>query len=105
MHSKLPRRRHDEGFRSAGEDESEIRGLPRSKEILRRLSYKGCKEENNNVAAMPSVIFAFFFCTVYCSGNRLKIDITPYGKSYIIQLTELKFNIWRITFLKMFFNH
>ena len=47
-------------------------------------------------------LFYLHFCTVYCSGNRFKIDITPYGKSYIIQLTELKFNIWRITFLKSF---
>ena len=70
-----------------------------------RLSYKGCKDENNKnkVAGMPSVLFAF--CTVYCRGNRLKINITPYGKSSIIQLTELKFKIWRVTFFKSIFNH
>ena len=52
------------------------------------------------MAGMPSVLFAF--CTVYCNGNRLKINITPCGKSSIIQLTELKFRIWRVTFFKSF---
>ena len=80
MHSKSLRRRHDEGFRSAGEDESEIRGLPRSKEILRRLSYKGCKEENNNVAAMPSVLFVFFFVLFIAVEMDSKLTLHHMGK-------------------------
>ena len=46
------------------------------------------------------------FCAVYCSGNRLKINITQYGESSVIQFTELNFKIWRVSFLKKsFFNH
>ena len=99
-------------------------GIPRSKEILcikKLLSYKGCKDEKNKnkMVGMPSDFFFFFFfffycllqwnfyCllhrkTVYCSGNRLKSNITPYEKISIIQLTKLKFKIWRVTFLKSF---
>ena len=44
--------------------------------------------------------FQLRLCTIYCSGNRLKINITPYGESSIIQLTELNVEIWRDTFLK-----
>ena len=36
---------------------------------------------------MQSVLFAFY--TVYCSGNRLKTNITPYGENSIIHFTEL----------------
>ena len=66
------------------------------------MSYKGCKEEKNKnkVAGVPFVLFAFY--TVYCSGNSLKINITPYGESSTIQLIELKFKIWRVTFLRSF---
>ena len=61
------------------------------KDVKKRITmWRGCR------------LFYLLFCTVYWSRNRLKIDITPYGKSYIIQLTELKFNIWKITFLKSF---
>ena len=49
---------------------------------------------------MPSVLFAF--CTVYCSGNSLKINITPIGECSTIKLTELKFKIWNVTFFKTF---
>ena len=48
------------------------------------------------------VVVVVVFCTVYCNGNRLKINITPHGESSIIQLTELKFKIWRVTFSKRF---
>ena len=34
-------------------------------------------------------LFYLLVCTVYCSGNRLKINITPYGESSTIQLTDL----------------
>ena len=36
-----------------------------SKEILRiqiRLSYKGCKEDENVVAGMPFILFVFVYC-------------------------------------------
>ena len=59
MHSKLPCRRRDEGYRSVGES-----GIPRSKEILRiqiRLSYKGCKEEKNKNKWRGCRLFFFFF--------------------------------------------
>ena len=61
-----------------------------------RLSYKGRKGEKNKLAGMPSVLFVF--CTVYCSGNRIKTNITPYEESSIIQLIELKFRNYEIDF-------
>ena len=36
-------------------------------------------------------------------GNIPKINITPYGEIFISLLTEIKFKIWRVTFLKSFF--
>ena len=90
MHSKSPCRRSDEGFRSAGEDDSE-------NQEFRDLNYYiyryGCpiEKNKNKVTGMPSVLFAF--CTVYCSRNRLKIHIIQYGESSNVQLTELKFKV------------
>ena len=46
---------------------------------------------------MPSVLFAFLFYLL-----QWKINITPYRESSVIQLTELNFKIWRVTFLKSF---
>ena len=102
MHSKSPCRRRDEGVRSAGEDDSEnwgFRNLKKyyvyryccpTKDVKKwRTRWRGCR------------LLYLLFCTVYCSGNRLKINITPYGGNSIIQLTELKFKIWRVTFLKI----
>ena len=36
-------------------------------------------------------MFYLLSCIGYYSGNRLKINITPYEESSFIQLTELKF--------------
>ena len=46
-------------------------------------------------------VFRFIFCIVYCSENRLKINITPYWE-ICITFTEIKFKIWRVTFFKSF---
>ena len=80
------------GFRSAGENDSENRrfrdlkkyyvyryGCPINDVKKRRTRWRGCR------------LFCLLFGTVCGSGNRLKINITPYGESSIIQLTELKF--------------
>ena len=74
------------GFRSAGEDDSENRGFRDLKKyyVYRcgcPIRWRGCR------------LFYLLFCTVYCSANRLKINITSYGESSIIQLIELKFKI------------
>ena len=98
MHSKSPCRRRDEGFRSAGEDDSKNREF---RDLKKYYVYRyGCPIKENKVAGMP--LFYLLFYTVYCRRNRLKINITPYGKSYIIQLTELTFKILRVTFLTSF---
>ena len=48
-------------------------------------------------------MFSLLFCIAYCSENRLKINITPYGEIFYRDLlTEIKFKIWRFTFLKSF---
>ena len=65
VHSKSPCRRRYQSFRSVGKDDN----------------------VNQWVARMLCVLFALFI--VYCSGNRLKINITPCGESSIIQLAEL----------------
>ena len=41
-------------------------------------------------------------CLPILKGGDI-INITQYGKSSIIQLTELNFKIWRVTFLKEVF--
>ena len=77
MHSKSPCRRRDDGFRSADEDDSEsweFRDLKKYyvyryacpiKDVKkRRTKWRGCR------------LFYFLFCTVYCSENRLKINIS-----------------------------
>ena len=108
MHSESPCWRRDESFRSAGDDDSENRGCRYLKKYnvygygcLIKDVKKRRTRTKKRVAGKPSVLFVFF-CTVYCSGNRLKINITPYGESSIIQLNELKFKIWRVTFFKSF---
>ena len=66
--SKTQCRRRDEGFRSAGEDDSENRGF---RDLKKYYVYrygcpikKGCKEEKNKnkMAGMLSVLFAFLYC-------------------------------------------
>ena len=103
MHSKSPYRRCDEGFRSAGEDDicSENRGFC---DLKKYYVYRyGChiKDVKNKGAGMTSILFALLYCLLQ-GKYRLKINITPYGESSIIQLTEIKFKIWRVTFLRSF---
>ena len=104
MHSKSPRRRRDEGFRSAAEDDSENRGFRDLKKYYVHVYRYGCpikdvKKWRTKTRWRGCRLFYLLSYTVYCSGNRLKINITPYGKSSFIQLTELKFKIWRVKFL------
>ena len=103
VHSKSPCRRRDEGFRSAGEDVSEYRGF---RDLKKYYVYRyGCpiKDVKKRRTRWRGYrLFYLLFCTVYCSGNRLKFNITPYGECSVIQLSELKFKIWRVTFLKSF---
>ena len=42
-------------------------------------------------ASLFYLCVCFFFCSVYCSENGLKINMTPYGENFIIKLNELKF--------------
>ena len=50
-------------------------------------------------------LFSLLFCIVNCKGNRLKINITPYvEKFYYHALQRIKFEIWRIIFLKSFYH-
>ena len=91
------------GFPYAGEDDSENRVF---RDIEKYYIYRyGCpikdvKKRRTRTKRRGCCLFYLPFCTVYCSGNGLKINISPYGESSFIQLTELKFKIWRVTFLK-----
>ena len=100
MHSKPLCRRRDEGFRSAKEDDSYNRGFIDLKKY--GCPIKGAKKRRTRTGWRGCRLFYLLFCTVYCSGNRLKINITPYGESSIIQLTEFKLKIWRVGFFKRF---
>ena len=93
--------RRDERFRSAGEDESEDRGF-REKYYVYRYGCPIKYVKKRKTRWRRCCLFFLLFCTVYCSGNRLKINITPYGESSFIQLSELKFKFWRVTFLKIY---
>ena len=101
VHSKSPCRRRDKGFHSAGEDDSENRWF---RDLKKYYIYRyGCPIKDvkqRRTRWREYRLFCLLFCTVYGSGNRLKINITPYGESSIIQLTKLKFKIWRVTVLK-----
>ena len=104
--SKTPCRRRDEGFRSAGEDDSENR---RFRDLKKYYVYRyGCpikkdvKKRRTRTRWRGCCLFYLLFYTVYCSGNRLKLNISPYGESSFIHLTELKFKFWRVTFFKRY---
>ena len=46
--------------------------------------------------------FSLLFCIVYCRENRLKSNITPYGKNYLI--TEIKFKSGGLHFWEVLYH-
>ena len=94
---KSPCSRCDDGFGSAVEDDmcSETRGF---RDLKKYYIYRyGCHiKDVKNKGAGTSILFALLYCLLQ-GKYRLKINITPYGESSIIQLTALKFKIWMVT--------
>ena len=102
MHSKSPCRRRDEGFRSAGGDESENRGFRDLKkyDVYRyccpindvekrktKTRWQGCRLINFYFYLF---IFIFFFFAVYCMEIDSKLTLHHMGKVLFFQLIELK---------------
>ena len=45
-------------------------------------------------------LLSLLFWIVYCSENRLKINITPYGEIFYYLTYRNKFKLWKVTFSK-----
>ena len=85
MLSKSPRRRRDEGFHSAGEDDSEKLGF---RDLKKYYVYRyGCpiKDVKNKVAGKPSVLFAFFVLFIAVEIDS-KLTLHYMGKVLLFNL-------------------
>ena len=49
-----------------------------------------------------NVRFSLHFCVVNAVKTDTKLTLYHMGKNFIIQLTKIKFHIWRVTFFKNF---
>ena len=58
---------------------------------------------HNSILRLLILRLLCFFYIVYCKENRLPLNITPFGENlFITLLTEIKFEIWRVTSFKSF---
>ena len=89
MDSKSPCKRRDEGFRSAGEDDSENRGF---RDLKKYYVYRyGCpikdvKTRRTRTRWRGCRLFYLLF--VLFIAGEIDSKLTPYSESSIIQLTE-----------------